>query len=77
MRWNGDYVLLEILTWTALPIGALSAYTELGEFRPRLEAARHVLPFNGSYHKVSTEIAGTKEAVAYAILVPKKQPVIS
>ena len=41
--------------------------------------ARPVLPLNGSYLKVSTEIADTKkagEAVAYAILVPKKQPVI-
>ena len=48
----------------ALPIGALSAYVELAEFRPRLEAARPVLHLNGSYHKVSTEIAGTKEAQA-------------
>ena len=36
----------------------------VAEFRPRLEAARPVLPLNGSYHKVSTEIAGTKEAQA-------------
>ena len=61
MQWNGDYVLLEILACMALPIGALSAYAELAEFRPRLDVARPVLPLNGSYHKVSTEIADTKE----------------
>ena len=49
MQWNGDYVLLEILAWTA----------QL-EHDPRLEVARPVLPLNGSYHKVSTEIADTK-----------------
>ena len=30
------------------------------EHDPRLEVARPVLPLNGSYHKVSTEIADTK-----------------
>ena len=48
----------------ALPIGALSAYAELAKFRPRLEAGRPVLPLKGSYHKVSTEMSGTKEAQA-------------
>ena len=35
-RRNGEYVLLELLTWPADPVGEIPAYAKLAEFWPRL-----------------------------------------